>query len=425
MVTIGDIMAVIQPHVSTARRHLKALPSKSISRIKQSGRKPVNAKGFRVPLYTRDNVQYGGAGEGANLLTGGDYKTAELAIGTVNFNMALKLQGGAVRNMKDAKYSGMSLGDMMMRDNKKQLEQMNVNFCLGDGLFRRGTVSSFSFSSPYTTVTFDSGSGGSYYIDEGASYFIHHPTTYALHGGAAAFVCYDKPTATTARFVGDMTAATTIAANDILIPKGTADGESSLNRAVRGPSYFCAVTGDYFGLDKDVETRAQGIRHDAGDDFISPELLDAIEGLYQFKWGEDSGEVLARHTDFMSPTQDKAYLLNVYPLLRLDQQTYKNADLKAGSQGHGGRQKVVDNHYQDDVWFTLLTESIFEYVLEDFDVWKLDGQEARTVYANSSITDVKQIHYFGSNQYGDEFPGKQIEIHNLGTAGLPTKTGIA
>lgn len=423
--TIQSIMAVISPHVNNALRNATSLPSKSVGHFKKSERKPSNAKGYRVRQLVDTNTQYGAPPDGGNYITGGGYRYVEMLIGTVAFVIALKLDGGALRNIKDAQHTGLSLAEMLMKDGEVYAKQENINFCMGDGFFRRGTIDTggvAAYSAPYTTITFTEADGGSYFIDKGAYYYVHLPTSpYTLHGGGAAFQCYDKPTATTARFVGDMTASTTAAAGDYLVPKGAADGQSSINRAVKGPSYFSKDTGDKFGVDVDVEDRLRGIVYDADDAMVTPQLLELVNALYSFKWGDDPQGTM-RHTDFYSPTQYQAYLMNAYPLRRLNTADYTNFDAQAKTRGDGGRETVIDNHYKDMDWYRILTESIYSYVQQDFGPWNYDGQESRTIYANSSITDAIQIHNVSFKNYGCEDPGRQIHISNLGTTGCATKT---
>jgi hypothetical protein len=207
----------------------------------------------------------------------------------------------------------------------------------------------------------------------------------------------------------------------LVVPLGGLTADSSLNQGIRGPNYFTAATGDYFGADRDSETRIQGIRHDGAGDRISGPLLEYMDTLYTFKWPDDPAQTNG-HTDFFSPAQEKSILYHSYPLRRLQGDEYKNFDPSNKFKGWNGREYVCDVHYKDSIWFTLLVNSIYHYVQRDWDVWDYDGQQSRTTYANGSIVDMIQIHYWATDQYGCEEPGKQMQLHTLSTTGVATKT---
>jgi hypothetical protein len=402
-------------------RNATTVPSRSIGRFKQSERKPINAKGYRFRIKVRNAVGHGGIADGGNMLVGDGVSWIELCIGSVNSNAGLKLNGGALRNMKDPQYAGESIAELMVDKADVHAMEHNKNFCYGGVLYSRGVLNGIpTYSAPYSTATFTAAGGGSFYIEPGGKYLFHHPTTYAAHGGAVAFECFDKPTKLTARFIGDVTAATSAADGDLVVPLGSETAGSSINKGVRGLSYFTAETGDYFGADRDVEDRIRGIRKDASSDMITPQLLDYVDTLYMIKWPDDNQGTMG-HSDFIPPCQDAAMKFNAYPLWRLDEQNYRNYDPQSKFKSVGGREKVIDVHYPDTNWFRVRTKDIYHYVQRDWDLWDYDGQDSRAVPANSSILDAIQLHFWSTDQYGCEEPGHQIEIYGLGTTGTALK----
>jgi len=421
-VQISDVNAMfpqIKLKVNEKITELQAFPDHAVRLVKKGTPKATNPKGAREILKIGENTEIGAIGEGGTYPPGGGRRAVEMLIGYVPLSISGKVTGDRIAAAKDAIGAGGMIGGLMMDDYKSLRKQEDINFCLGDGLFRRGTVLSFSVSTN-TTVTFES-AAGAYYIVVGQFYFIHHPTTFALHGGGTAFQCLSK-TKTTAVFAGDMTVATTIAAGDYLVPRasGGASPESAVNRACRGFSYFAAASGDYYGVDKDNISEARGLRLNAGGDMISHPLMEQTNSLYSFRWG--SAPVMSSQTDFTSPTQIEGYKLNGYPLRRVDGPSYKNYDGAIERVTDGNRMQVIDPFFADTVWYRVMMEYVSQYVFIEEGTWDLDGLEARAPQDTGGIVDALLYIIRKKNQFADINPGSLIEIFGLGTSGLVTKT---
>jgi hypothetical protein len=217
-----------------------------------------------------------------------------------------------------------------------------------------------------------------------------------------------------------MTQGTSAQANDILCPRATADGESTVNRGVRGPAYWSATTGDYFGVDRDTVDLMRGIRVSGGSDLVSHSLLEQGNGLHFYRNGDDDSDTLG-FVDMMADAQRQAYLLNGYAIRRLDTEAYQNYDGAMKMKGDGGRRTVVDKYFIDTSWWRLKQEAGFRYALAEMDVWDLDGQKFRTPTVSGSNRDSIQWTIFGDEQFAHLEPWNIIEFHTLATTGTATK----
>lgn len=421
---VNSILAALKPIWADKVQDAVSLPDRATGFIKKSPAKPVNAKGFRQPIEISPNTAVGATLEAGNFLAGKGHGTVEMLINTVSHHISGLATGTFFRNVS-TKEAATSLAKRMMKDFKVLRMNDDINFCLGDGLYSRGVVSSISVASGITSVTFTSSSGapGAFYIEQGRSYYVHHPTTFALHGNSVAFPALDKTSSTVYRFTGDMSAGTTAAANDLIVPIATGDStpQSALNRAVRGLSYFTATTGDYFGIDRDTIDLLRGLRVNGNSNLISHQVLEQGNSAHMYRNNNDQDDTRS-HIDFIPPCQRELYLLNSYGLRRLDTEDYKNYDGAPGFKGDGGRQTVVDKFILDSGWWRLEPTGLQRFVLQEFDVWDLDGLQQRPVQANSSILDVAQWHVFGEMQYAHIMPWSCIEFYSLSTSGARTKS---
>lgn len=416
---LAAVLALIEPEYSQSVTDLCALPTTAISRIEKAETKRMNTKGYFERLHVAYNTAKGATNDRGNFLAGGGDKYIEILIGAVFNHISGEMTGHYFRNLQAPKSIAENLSQKMLNDVKALNNEREMQFCLGDGLNSKGVVASISYVSPSTTVTFASPMG-SFYIEEGRSYYFHHPTTFLRHGHATnSFVCTSVPSATTAVFTGDLTGGTTVAAADIVCGQGSADGESTLNRAIRGPSYWCAKTGDYFGANRDVITKTQGNRYDFGGNMISHQGLEAMDKVYDYRWGTNPRGTLD-HVDFWSPANVQGYLLPAYLLRRLNTDDYKNYDGKARMQGDGGRELVVSKYFIATSLYRLNVAFCNKYEIQPVQLWDLDDKKVRSLTANGGILDCVTWTHTVYDNFGCRNPGEQIEGFGLGTADLTT-----
>lgn len=417
---VQAIMPMIALKVGQKIGEAIALPDRAAGYFRKGTPRETNAKGAREYIEIQENNQVGSTGEDGVFLEGGGYRYIELLIGANTIHISGKVTGSQIRNLPSVKAAGLSVAKLMMKDARVARNWDNINVCRGDGVWSHGTIVSISVSGGKTTVTFDS-VNGSFYVKVGANYFVHHPTTIALKGGGVTFKCLSKPSKTTAVFEGDMSAGTTAAANDILVPKATADGQSAINRAARGFAYWAATSGDYFGADRDTIDLIRGLRVNGGTDMVSHPLLEQGNSVHYFRNGDENSDT-SSFTDFISPTQREAYLLNAYGARRLDTEAYQNYDGAAKMRGDGGRRTIVDKYLPDTTWDRLKAEAVRRFVLQEMAVWDLDGKKFRTIPANNSTRDSIMWTMHGEHNYAGLEPWNHIQFFALGTSGVTTKT---
>jgi len=431
--TVVDYLPVLTARMSNVIQKMVQIPTLVISRANQSERKPLNDKGYRFYALMGFNAAHGYGQRGMTMIAGGHDRYIEFCVGSAVSNMARAWDGGAVTHQGDPTYKGLSEAEQMTMDAKVHAMEHEKNFCYGGVLCSRGVVSSISYDSgtDISTVTFDSTEGGSYYLkgtESGAAdkvnmrYFFHHPTTFAEHGDNtdSPFPLIDVPSRTTARFKGDVSGGTTVAANDLIVPEGALN-TTSINRGIRNLEYMTPVTGDYFTANVDAEPLLQAIQHNADGDPVDRAMLEYMDTLYSFKWPEDEAGT-ANHVDFISKTQSAKMLFQADGLWRLEGKDYREFDPKNKFVGWGRREWVPGVYIQDSNWFTTLTSKLYHYEQVPFDVWKLDGLDKRTIPDSGSIRDAVQRHYLGVDQYGHEWPGKNMLIYGAATSGAATKT---
>lgn len=430
--TTPDILAVIKPVLSPTLQRMVQTPGRAIARAKQTTRKAINDKGYRFSVQLGFNASHGGMNRGGTMLVGNADRYIELCIGSVVSNGARAWDGGVLQHQSDPSYRGLSEAEQMMQDADVHAMEHDKNFCYGGSLYSRGVVTAVSYDSGtgLSTVTFDSANGGSYFLkgtESGSAskinmqYFFHHPTTFALHGGTDPFPLVDVPTKTTARFKGDATGGTTVAALDIVVPAGTADKLSSIHKGIRNLEYFCGNSGDYFTGNRDVEDKLCGIRHDAAGDAIDRAMLEYMDSLYTFKWPQDEAGT-SNHVDFISPTQRAKMLFKAEGPWRLNDESYRNYDPKNDFRGWGGREYVIDVYILATNWYIMFLKELYHYEQRPWDTWDYDGLQRRAIPASGSIRDALQSHYLSVDQYGHEMPGKNLQIFSAQTTGAATST---
>jgi hypothetical protein len=424
-IQINDVMSIMPAITQKVGQKIQvaySIPDRASAVFRKGTPLRTNAKGAREYVEVTENTQVGSTQEDGVFNVGGGYGMVELLINSVRIHISGKATGDQIRNAPDVKAAGVTVAKRMMKDFRVLRNWQNINFCRGDGLASHGTVASVSYSAPYTTVTFES-TNGSFYIKKGAYYFPHAPSgTFAVRGanGTTPYQCYDKPTKLTARFFGDMTGGTPAQAGDLICARATADGESFVNRGVRGLVHWAATTGDYFGVDRDVVDLLRGVRVSGGSDLISHSLLAQADGLHHYRNGDEDTDT-SNFMDMFAPAQKEAYLLNAYGIRRLDTADYQNYDGAAKFKGDGGRRSVCDKYLPDTSWFRLKQSEGYRYSLAEMDIWDLDGQKFRTPTVSGSNRDSIQWTIFGDENFAHKEPWNVIEVHTLATTGVATK----
>ena len=424
--TLFTGLPVQQPYINQAVKQTVQLPSRTFGRIKESTRKPINDKGYQFSLNTDSNPMIGGGMRaGDTMMVGGSDKYITLVIQSTVTNGARNWDGGALRQMADGKYYGMNQAEQAVKDANRFATEHNKDVCFSGKTKSRGVFTAIPvFSSPNSTATFLAAKGGSYYLKEmiGRSFQAHDPTTFLPHGGTTPFVLKSVPTPLTAVFVGDMTGGTAIAANDILVPTGTATGASSVNLGITSLEAMCPTTGDYFTGDVDNEEKIRATQYDVGGQEVTRAVLEYVDGLFQFKI-PDMAAGTSGHTDIFSPTQEmKMYFQAEGPLRINSTDGSVNYDPKITFKGWNGRQYRTDVHILSTMWFVLYFPEIYRYVMREFGPWDYDGLQVRGIPANGSWRDAVGKQYIAVDNVACEDPRLNLQLINCATAGAALQT---
>lgn len=421
-------LPVQQPYVSMAVKKTVQLPHRTFGRIKESSRKPINDKGYQFSINTKSNPQIGGGMRSGNtMLIGGSDAYITLVVQSTVTNGARAWDGGALRQMSDGKYYGLNRGEQDVLDADRFATEHNKDICFSGITKSRGVMAAipvFAAGPNESTVTFLASKGGSYYLREmeGRSFLGHRPVTFVPVGGTTPFVLKRVPTPLTAVFAGDMTGGTAIAANDFLVPTGTAGGASSINLGITSLERMTPVTGDYFTANVDVEDKVRGIQHDVLGQEVTRAVLEFADGLFTFKIpGMTQGT--RGHTDIYSPTQQIKMLFQAEGPLRIPTSTGAVAyNPKITYGGWNGRAHFEDVHLLGNVWHIFYMPECYRYVQREFGTWDYDGQEVRGIPDSGSWRDAIAKHYICVDQVAHEDPRMNIMLINCSTDGAPLQT---
>lgn len=428
--TNATTLPVSQPYRSTLVKRTVQLPSRVFGRFKESTRKPLNNKGYLFSLMERSNPQIGGGmNSGDTMLTGGSDEYITLLVGGVVTNGARAWNGGAVREMADGNYYGLSRSDQEIMDADRFATEQDKNLCFAGRTYARGVINgtpTYDSGSGLSTVTFLSAQNGSYYLREmeGRKFLFHHPTTFAAHGGTTPFELKDCPTALTARFIGDVTGGTAIATNDIAVPIGTADNKSSVNKGINNLDYMTSNTGEYYSVKVDNHPKTKSIQYDLAGNEVTRAILEYMDGLYTLNYPADPVGT-ANHTDIFSPTQEMKMYFQAEGALRINSTSgMVNYDPKITFKGWMGRPKLITNHVLPSTWYINDLRDAFRGVQREFSSWDYDKQEYRAIPASGSIRDAIQKHWLAVDQVWHEDKRKNMAMYNCATAGAATPANI-
>lgn len=429
--TVQAGLPVQAPYVSQAVKKTVQLPHRTFGRIKESSRRPINDKGYQFSINTKSNPQIGGGMRSGNtMLIGGSDAYITLVVQSTVTNGARAWDGGALRQMSDGKYYGLNRAEQDVLDADRFATEHNKDICFSGITKARGVyaaIPTYSAGPNESTATFLAAKGGSYYLREmeGRSFVSHLPSgAFTAKGGTTPFVLKRVPTALTAVFTGDMTGGTAIAANDIIVPTGTAGGASSVNLGISSLERMTPVTGDYFTADVDTEDKVRGIQFDVAGQEVTRAVLEFVDGLFGFKIpGMTAGT--KGHVDLFSPTQKIKMLFQAEGPLRINSNDGSvSYNPKIEYRGWNGRQYFEDVHILGDRWHIFYMPECYRYVQKEFGTWDYDGQEVRGIPDSGSWRDAIAKHYIAVDQVAHEDPRMNIMLINLATAGAPLQTSL-
>lgn len=373
--------------------------------------KEMNSLGARQTIKLAVNSNYGNKGEGDYFREGGKHNAKQAIIGFTRDSITHALNDDYFDNVEGTDAIGGKMADLMKDNIAYMKKQRDIDFCHGDGKGTRGTVSSVSG----TTIIIFTSEEGSRFTDKNEFYFFHHPTTGAIHGSTSGHQVVSIDSTTQATFTGDLTSGTTVAANDLMVHKGTADNESSYNRALYGYEYFFLDSGAYFGLDKDTESLLRGLRVNAQNLNVSFSLLEKGITKWQYRWNEEPDGLI----DMVPPCQIASYKKLGYPIRRIgaDDKSFDGGITKVTD---GQRTMYSDANIRPTNWFRYKQSCIQRYEFKATGVWTRDGNTYRTIYGNNS--NKSEIYWIidGKEQMFCDQPAHGIWYYNLGTSGVET-----
>lgn len=372
----------------------------------------INSLGARQTIQLRVNSNYGNPGEGDYFREPGKQNAKQATISFTRDAITHGVNGDYFENVEDRDAIGGKLAELMKQNISYIKKQRDIDFCHGDGKGTRATVLTAD-SATQATMTSEEGTR---FLDEGETYFFHHPTTGAIHGSTSGHVLTSITSTTVAVFVTDITSGTTVAANDLVVHKATADNESSFNRALYGYEHFFLDSGAYFGLDKDTEKNLRGLRVNASSALISLSLLEKTVTKWMYRWngGAPTGLI-----DVTSPAQISAYKLLGYNLRRLTEntRTFNGAIEKVQD---GDRTLYVDANIRPTNWFRYDPKCIQRYEFKPTGIWDKDGLRMRAPQGNGTIQDQVFWVINGKEQMFCDNPARGVWLYGLSTTGLET-----
>ena len=411
---VANALPYLIPRINKAIVQTVELEDHCYSMHAKGEAKDMNSLGARVVLKLQVNPFWGSSGEGEAFREPGRHVAKQAVIGWTGANIAHGVSGSYFENVEGTDAIGGKLASLMKDNVLYHKKQMDIDFCLGTGTGHRGTVLTADSA---TQATFTSEFGTRLLKGtEGETYFFHHPTTGAIHGETDGHTLTSITSTTVAVFETDITSGTTVAANDIIVHKGSADGISSWNRAIFGYEHFFLDSADYFGLDKDTDTNLQGIRINGSSAMVSFSLLEKGITTWMYRWNNEAPSTLI---DVIPPAQSAAYKLLGYSLRRITGQDRK-FDGGITKVSDGDRDLYIDANIRPSNWFRYDRTTIERYEFKPFGIWDKDGLRMRTSYSNGSITDTVFWVMNGKEQMFCNNPARSIWTYSLGTTGVAT-----
>lgn len=430
MSTSATTLPVSAPYRSKAFKRTVQLFGGVYALLKESSRKPLNNKGFLFSLMIKSNPQIGGGmNSGDAMLTGGSDEYITLLVGGVVSNGARAHGGGALREMADGNYYGAQRPEQDVFDMERFVMEQNKNLCFAGRSHARGMFSvipTYDAGANESTATFLSTKNGSYYLREmeGRKFLAHHPTTFVAKGGTTPFTLKRVTSATQAVFEGDMTGGTAIAVNDILVPVGTADNKSSVNKGINNLDHMNSITGEYYTANVANQAKLKSIQYDLTGFEVTRAVLEFMDSLYKLNYPADKAGT-KNHTDITSPTQEAKMYFQAEGALRINSSDGStNYNPAIDYKGWRGRKHITDPFILPTDWFIDDLSEMYRYVQREFAPWDYDNQEWRFIPSNGSILDAIQKHWLGVEQVGHEDKRKNMKMLNCATAGAATPLNI-
>lgn len=380
--------------------------------------KDVNFLGARMVFKVFVNSNYGNQLDAAYFREGGGHVAKQAVISFTHDSVTHQVSADYFHGMKGAKAIGGSIAELMKDNIAYMKKQRDIDFCRGDGTGTRGVVSSITGT---TVVTFDSADGARFidaHSTNGEYYFFHanDPTNnYPQHGATVGHKALSK-SGNDVTFNGNLTDNTDVAAGDLAVHKGTADGVSSINKAIYGYEHFFTSGGAYYGLDRDIDPLLNSNVVDAGGQMLSFSLLEKGQTRWFYRWNESAPDGLC---DVMPPCQEAAYKLKAYGLRRIDATTttFDGAIKKITDGGHTA---YIDANVRNTRWFRYQMDTIERYEFRPTGIWDDDGLQLRAPQGNGSIQAVLFWIISGAEQMFGNNPAKGIAYTSIGTSGLVT-----
>lgn len=413
--TVREALPYLIPRINKAVVMTIELQDTNYSLHSKGTPKEMNSLGARQVFKLRINSNYGNPGEGDYFREGGKHNSKQATIGFTRDGITHSVNDDYFDNVEGTDAIGGKLADLIKDNIAYMKKQRDVDFCHGTGLASRGKIASISVSGGNTTATFDS-EEGTRLLDEGEIYFAVTAAAGTVHGSTSGHKLLSITSTTVAVFEGDMSSGTTVAANDILVHKATADNENSWNRALYGYEYFFNDSGPYFGLDRDTESKLRGLRVNGGGFNVSFSLLEKGRTKWFYRWNQQMPNNLI---DATSPAQEAAYKLLGYSLRRVEG-TASSFDGAFTKVTDGNLTMHVNANIRPGNWFRYDPATIDRYEFKETGIWKRDGLTMRTVQGNGS--NKAEVYWIinGKEQMFCNNPARGVWYYNLGTSGVDT-----
>jgi hypothetical protein len=390
-------------------------PHVTVDLLKRVPKKQVNSLMRQFPLHLYDNPNVGRSTSREEFRSPGSPAFGAFYFGPVGAHITGGLDGDTLDNEKA---SGMRSQDVvamrMSRDMEVFWNDLNAGLFHGNTGERAvvDTSVAISYDGTYSTITFDT-EWGVKHLNPGGIYEFYNGTDHV--GAANGSKCVDKdPSGRTARFEGDLTAATL--GGEAIVDGSIAVNYGCWNRDLDGFPEFFADTGWYGGLKKDDLYQTQGLQVDADDKNLSIGLLEKCDTIHMYACGTEYRP--GSRVDICSPTQEQAINEIGWAQRVYDSTT---ADLGFTSVKYKGRTRVIDRDCSPFEWLQVDLSTLCHLMLHEFGVMP-GTRDANTFQRISPTTGVAMDMYYwifyGKGQRACRNPRKNLLMHSLGTEGL-------
>lgn len=401
---------------------LIARPHVTVDLFRRVPSEMVNALMKQFPLKLYDNPNVGRGAASAGFRSPGSPAFGAFYFGPVGAHITGGIDGDAWDNEKTSGKAAKDIvAERMGWDFEVFWNDLNQNIFHGNTGERAVvsvTAGAITVSGGISTVYFDT-EWGVKHLNPGGKYQFYNATTGTEYGVAGGSICKDKnPSARTARFVGDLTAATL--GGSALLDGHIAVNYGCFNADLDGLPEFLGTTGWYGGLLRDQLYQTQGLQVDATNQNVSIGVLERCDAKMIYASGQEYRP--NQRIDLTGPTQESGVNAIGWAQRVYNDNTEPNLGFTAVK--YKGRTRVIDRDCSIYEWYQLDLSTIVHLMLREWGVFPggRDGNGVHVTMSTSTGTVTDKYHWviYGKGQRACKNPYKNLLLYNLGVTGLET-----